>query len=76
MIQHTDYETAFRCDVEKYEKANKMNIKKNEEFKRDEEFMAVETSFKKMRQIMLQKKFETIYTDNLNGDPNDQSVPA
>lgn len=73
MIQHTDYETAFRCDVEKYEKANKMNIKKNEEFKRDEEFMAVETSFKKMRQIMLQKKFETIYTDNLNGDPNDQA---
>ena len=73
MIQHTDYETAYRCDVEKFEKANKMNIKKNDEFKRDEEFMAVETSFKKMRQIMLQKKFETIYTDNLNGDPNDQA---
>ena len=31
----------------------------------------VETPYKKMRQIMLVKKFEGIYTENLNADEND-----
>ena len=71
MFQHPDYESAYRCDVERVENADKFAIKPNEEYQRDEDFMSVETTYKKMRQIMLVKKFETIYTENLNADEND-----
>ena len=71
MYQHPDFETAYRCDVERAENANKLAIKPNDEYQRDEDFVAVETTYKKMRQIMLVKKFETLYTENLNADEND-----
>jgi len=70
ILEHPDFETAYRCDVEKFENAKKLNLKKNDDYKRDEEFVNVETSFRKTRQIMLQKKFETMYTENLNDDSN------
>jgi len=71
ILHHPDFETAQRCDVQKYENANKLNVKKTDDFKREEDFVALETSFKKTRQIMLQKKFETLYTENLNADESD-----
>jgi hypothetical protein len=72
LLNHPDFETSYRCDVEKYENSKKLNIKRNDEFKRDEHFTAVECSYKKIRSIMLQKKFESIFTDNLNADEQDQ----
>lgn len=57
--------------IERAENANKLAIKPSDEYQRDEDFVAVETSYKKMRQIMLVKKFETLYTENLNADEND-----
>jgi len=57
--------------VEKAENSDKLAIKPNEEFQRDEDFVPIETSYKKMRQVMLVKKFETVYTENLNADEND-----
>jgi hypothetical protein len=72
LLDHEDYRTAYRCDVQKYEKASILNIQKSEEYKREEEFTAIECSFKKIRNIMLQKKFETIYTENLNTDESEQ----
>lgn len=71
MYQHQDYEAAYRCDVEKTENSNKLAIKPSDEVRNDYDFVPCETSFKKMRQIMLSKKFETIYTDVLQGDEND-----
>ena len=49
MFEHPDNQTAYRCDVEKSENSGKLAIKPHEEFKRDEDFVAVETSYKKMR---------------------------
>ena len=72
LLNHPDFVTAYRCDVDKYENSNKLNIKHNDEFKRDEHFTAVECSYKKIRAIMLQKKFESIFTDNLNADEQEQ----
>jgi hypothetical protein len=71
MLQHPDFETAYRSDVEKFENTKRLNIKKNDDFRRDEEFVAVETSFKKTKALMLQKKFETLYTESLNADEAD-----
>jgi hypothetical protein len=71
MYENDDFKTAYRCDVERAENANKLAIKPNDEYQRDEDFVAVETSYKKMRQIMLIKKFETLYPENLNADEND-----
>ena len=71
MFQHPDYESAYRCDVERVENSDKFAIKPNDDYQREEDFTMVETPYKKMRQIMLVKKFETIYTENLNADEND-----
>jgi hypothetical protein len=71
MYEHPDFETAYRCDVERVENSNKLANKPSEEYQRDEDFLAVDTNYKKMRKIMLVKKFETIYTENLNADEND-----
>jgi len=49
MYEHPDNQTAYRCDVEKTENSDKLAIKQHDEFKRDEDFVAVETSYKKMR---------------------------
>lgn len=48
-----------------------MAIKPSEEVRNDHDFIPCETPYKRMRQIMLSKKFETIYTDILQGDEND-----
>ena len=40
------YETAYRFDVQRVESSNKMAIKPNEEFTRDEDFNNVTTSFR------------------------------
>jgi hypothetical protein len=53
------------------ENSDKFAIKPNDEYQREEDFKMVDTPYKKMRQIMLVKKFETIYTENLNADEND-----
>lgn len=49
MYENEDFKTAYRCDVERAENANKLAIKPNDEYQRDEDFVAVETSYKKMR---------------------------
>jgi hypothetical protein len=49
MYEHPDNQTAYRCDVEKTENADKLAIKQQDEFKRDEDFVAVETTYKKTR---------------------------
>jgi hypothetical protein len=47
-------------------------IKEADEIKREEEFNAVETPYRKMRQVMLQKKFETIFRDRVTADSTEQ----
>lgn len=62
------YETAYRSDVQRCETNNKMAIKPNEEFTRDEDFNCVSTSFRDAVQTMLQKKYESFFTIKLQGD--------
>jgi hypothetical protein len=62
------FETAYRCDVRRVETSEKMAIKPADEFLREEEFCNVTTPFHMARQIMLQKKFETLFTVKLQGD--------
>jgi hypothetical protein len=62
------FETAYRCDVKRIETSDKMAIKPEDEFKRDEEFCNVTTSFALAKQIMLSRKFETFFTIKLQGD--------
>jgi len=47
-------------------------LKENDDIKKEEEFNCVETSYKKLRQIMLYKKFESIYIDRSNADNKEQ----
>jgi hypothetical protein len=45
-----------------------MSLKQSDETKKDEEFVNVETSYKRLRQIMLNKKFESIFAERCNAD--------
>lgn len=47
------FETAYRCDVKRIETSEKMAIKPDESFLRDEEFCNVTTTFTIAKQIML-----------------------
>jgi hypothetical protein len=67
-----DFETAYRSDVNRIETKNKMSIKDVDEIRREEEFNNVETSYKQMRKIMLQKKFETFLRDRIAADQTEQ----
>lgn len=68
MIANPDFETAYRSDVHRIETKGKMAIKEIDEIKRDEEFNSVETTYRKLRQIMLHKKFETLFRDRVAAD--------
>lgn len=47
-------------------------MKENDDIKKDEEFNHVETTYKRLRQIMLFKKYESIYSDRSNADNKEQ----
>lgn len=73
MWENEDSETAYRADVNRIETKGKMAIKENsDDIRRDEDFNCVETSYKKMRQIMLYKKFDSIFTDRTSCDNKEQ----
>jgi bacillopeptidase F (M6 metalloprotease family) len=72
LIADPDFETAYRSDVQRIETKGKMAIKETDEIKRDEEFVNVETPYKKVRQVMLQKKFETLFRDRAAAEQADQ----
>ena len=72
LIAEPDFETAYRSDVQRIETRGKMAIKDSDEIKRDEEFNAVEASYRRVRQVMLQKKFETLHRDHTQADANEQ----
>ena len=68
MQEYADFETAYRLDVNRIETKGKMAIKESDEVKKEEEFANVETSYKKMRQVMLFKKFESIFHERVGAD--------
>ena len=72
MLEDTTNEMYYRMDINKIETKGKLCIKDNEEVKKDEEFNHVETSYKRLRQIMLFKKFEAIFTDRAAADNKEQ----
>lgn len=49
-----------------------MSIRENEESKKPDEFVNVETSYRKLREIMLTKKFGSIFADRQNADIKEQ----
>jgi hypothetical protein len=65
-------ETLHRCDINRVETKGKMSIKESDEIKKEEEFVNVETSYKKVRQIMLGKKFGHIFQDRTQSDNKEQ----
>ena len=71
LIAHSDFETAYRSDVQRIETKGRMVIQDLDEIRRDDEFNNVETSYRKLRQIMLQRKFETLYRDRIAAEPSD-----
>lgn len=72
MIDHKDCEKFYRQDINKIETKGKLCIKDNEEIRKEEEFNHVETSYKKLRQIMLFKKFESLYSERAAADNKEQ----
>ena len=68
MITDPDFETAYRCDVSRIETKGKMAVKDIDDVRRVEEFSHVETSYRKLRLIMLQKKYESLYRDRAGAD--------
>lgn len=72
ILDHPDFETAYRSDVHRIETKGKMSIKEIDEIRREEEFNNVETTYKHMRKVMLQKKFETFLRDRIAADQTEQ----
>lgn len=68
MIENKEFEAAYRADVQRVETKDKLSIKEETDSKKDEEFNHIETSYKKLRQIMLFKKFDSIYADRAGAD--------
>jgi hypothetical protein len=68
LYQLQDYETAYRCDVERVENSNKLAIKPNENLFASKDFVPVTSSYKKTRELMLTKKFSALYADSLGQD--------
>lgn len=58
----------YRSDISRIETKDKFCLKESDEIKKDEEFNHVETTYKRLRQIMLYKKYESIYSDRANAD--------
>lgn len=76
IYDHPDFSAAYRCDHEKYEEAGKLLVAPNETTTSKEEFVPCETSYKMVRQIMLWKKFETMYTEGLLGKDDEEEGGA
>jgi hypothetical protein len=72
LIADPDFETAYRSDVNRIENKGKMSIKDVDEIRREEEFNHVEASYRKIRQVMLQKKFEAIFRERTAADTAEQ----
>lgn len=55
LITHPDFETAYRSDVQRLETKGNMALREGgaEELKREEDFVNVETSYRKLRKVML-----------------------
>ena len=53
LIEDPVYETAYRSDVRRIETSEKLALKSDEEFRREEEFCNVTTPYSKAVQIML-----------------------
>jgi len=68
ILYHPDYETAYRCDVSKVENKNKLAIKDSEEIRKEEDFVNVETSYRKTRYIMLNHKFGEFFKERSKQD--------
>jgi hypothetical protein len=49
LLEYPEYATAYRADVNRIETRSKMAIKESEEVRKEEEFVNVDTSYKKTR---------------------------
>ena len=54
-------EAIYRSDVLRNEGKEKMSIKESEDMKKSEEFVNVETRYRKVREIMMSCKFGTLF---------------
>mmetsp|Transcript_9737 Transcript_9737/g.9476 ORF Transcript_9737/g.9476 Transcript_9737/m.9476 type:complete len:279 (-) Transcript_9737:2744-3580(-) len=72
LVRDPYLETLYRCDVQRVETKGKMAVKESQEVRKDEEFVNVETSFKKVREIMLNKKFGNFFSDRCSADNKEQ----
>jgi hypothetical protein len=72
VLDSPDNEKNYRMDINKVESKTALCIKESEEVKKEEDFNHVETSYRKLRQIMLFKKFESIFTDRAAADNKEQ----
>jgi hypothetical protein len=68
MLENKEWEAAYRADVHRVETKHKLSIKEDTEFRKEEDFNPIETNYKRLRQIMLFKKFDAIYTDRAGSD--------
>jgi hypothetical protein len=72
MLDLPKLQNYYRQDINKIETKDKLCLKAQEDIKRDEEFNHVETGYKRLRQIMLFKKFESIYNERASADNKEQ----
>jgi hypothetical protein len=63
MQETPENDKIYRTDINKIETKGKLCIKEHEELRKEDEFNHVETSYRRLRQIMLYKKFEVIMTE-------------
>jgi hypothetical protein len=49
MLVNPEFEVAYRCDVQRIETKGQMAIRETEEIRKEEEFLAVEITYKKLR---------------------------
>jgi adenylate kinase family enzyme len=76
ILHHPDYETAYRCDVTKYENAGKLNVESPERSAREDEVVTGQTPYKEAKRIMLAAKFAGLSENYTTGEAEMQNEYA
>jgi hypothetical protein len=68
LLDHPTFETAYRCDVQNVETKNKLSLKPSEDDPPQDQFCHIETSYKKLRAVMLYSKFDPFFQQRIKTD--------
>jgi hypothetical protein len=72
IVDHSEIKIALNSKIKKIKNKDHLVITNDEGVKREEDFIPAETTYKKMLELMLNKKFESFYTARAKADEKEQ----